>query len=73
MTKVTPLLAFTTPLWPIFLWIAPYIAEVGAIVVNGAKTFLAKGTVTFSSGPVNLPSKASINTPYRKFMNVLLY
>ena len=50
MTKVTPLLAFTT--------------EVGVIVVNGVKTFLAKGTVTFSSGPVNLPSKASINTPY---------
>ena len=53
-----PFPAFVTTFLRIFSRIAPSITEVDAIVFNGAKNILGKGTPTFISGPANLPKKA---------------
>ena len=41
----------------------PSTADADDIVGNGARTFLAKGTATFSNEKANLPNKAQINSP----------
>ena len=36
------------------MWIPVSIAEAAAVILNGAKTFFAKGITSFINGPANL-------------------
>ena len=63
MTKVIPFRALTTPPPRIFFWVTLPIAEADAIVANGAKTFLAKGTAISINGSTNFPNKVTRNPP----------
>ena len=38
----------------VFYWISALFSEAAAVISNGAKIFLAKGTATFINGPVIL-------------------
>ena len=51
----------------IFFWIPPSIAEAAAVIPNGAKMFLAKGTATFINGPANLLKSDRKNQPIKSF------
>ena len=46
-----------------FFWIPASIAEAAAVIPNGAKIFLAKGTATFINGPANLLKNGPKNAP----------
>ena len=50
-----------------FFWIPASIAEVAAVIPNGAKTFakgIAKGIATFINGPANLLNNDPKNPPH---------
>ena len=47
----------------IFFWIPASIAGAAAVIPNGAKMFLAKGTATFINGPANLLKSDPKNPP----------
>ena len=46
-----------------FFWIPASIAEATAVILNGAKTFFAKGIPTFINGPSNLLNNDPKNPP----------
>ena len=47
----------------IFFLIPASIAEAAAVIPNGAKMFLAKGTATFINEPINLLNNDPKNPP----------
>ena len=65
MTKLIPFPGSYNTFFTLFFFFltAPSIREAVTIVNNGAKTFLAKETATFISGPAHLRSNVSSNPP----------
>ena len=64
MNKVISFPALRAPVTRIFVWVKPSMTKADAILANGVKIFLAKGTVTSTNGPANLHNKATRNYPY---------
>ena len=46
-----------------FFWITASIAEAAAVILNGAKTFFAKGIATFINQPADLLNNNPKNYP----------
>ena len=68
LTTPTPHVAIAS-LTHIYLWVEISIANTDAIVADDTKNFLAKETLTFISGPFNLPNKAPLNPPDRMILD----
>ena len=54
----------------IFFWIHASITEDAAVIPNGAKVFLAKGTATYINGPASLLNNDPKNPPDRIILEI---